>query len=73
MIANQSGGKYFRATNETELKDIYDEIDQLEKTKIEQNVFKRYNDEFEWLVWIGLGILLLELLLGLTFLKTMPG
>lgn len=73
MIAKESGGKYFRATNETELKDIYDEIDQLEKTKIEQNVFKRYNDEFEWLVWIGLGILLLELLLSFTLLKTMPG
>ncbi len=48
-IAKETEGKYFRATDNTELKAIYDEIDKLEKTKIEE--FKYYNYQEIYDVW----------------------
>jgi Ca-activated chloride channel family protein len=72
-IARETGGNYYRATDETELRKVYDEIDKLEKTKVEWNVFKRYSEEFEWFVWMGLGLFILELVLRYTLLKTLPG
>lgn len=39
-------GKYFRAVDKQSLENIYSEIDKLEKTEIEINVYKRYKDEF---------------------------
>lgn len=46
QIANETGGKYFRATDEKKLKAIYDEIDALEKTKIETFQHQRKNELF---------------------------
>jgi len=71
-IARDTGGLYFRAKDENELRQVYDEIDALEKTEIELNVFKRYSEEFEWLVFIGLGLFIFELFLRITILKTLP-
>lgn len=71
-IARETGGVYFRATNEEELKQVYDSIDKLEKTEIEFNVFKRYSEEFIWFVWFGFAVFLIEILLRMTVLKTMP-
>lgn len=71
-IARETGGVYYRATNEEELKKVYEEIDALEKTEIELNVFKRYNEEFSFFVVIGFLLILLEILLRLTILRTMP-
>jgi Ca-activated chloride channel family protein len=71
-IARETGGLYFRAKDETELQQVYNEIDALEKTKVELNVFKRYSEEFEWFVLFGFGLFLLEILLRFTILKTMP-
>jgi len=71
-IAKETGGKYYRATNIEELIQVYEEIDALEKTEIELNVFKRYSEEFGIFVLIGLLIFLFEILLRLTILKTMP-
>jgi len=71
-IADMTGGIYFRADNETTLKSIYDQIDQLEKTEIEVNVFKRYSEEFRFFFVIGLILVLLEILLRFTFLRTIP-
>ncbi|MEM9549464.1 MAG: VWA domain-containing protein, partial [Bacteroidota bacterium] len=45
-ISRNTGGRYFRATDRDDLENIYAEIDRLEKTEIEVNVFKRYEDEF---------------------------
>ncbi len=72
QIAGLTGGKYFRATNENSLKRIYDEIDRLEKTKIEVTTFKRYSEEYYRFVWLGLALLLLEILLQYTLLRTIP-
>jgi len=71
-IARETGAVYYRATNEEELKKVYEEIDSLEKTEIELNVFKRYSDEFFWFAFAGLLLILLELALRLTILRIMP-
>jgi len=71
-ISTLTGGKYFRATNEAGLQNIYAEIDALEKTEIEISVFKRYSEEFRRFLLIGLFLLLLEFLLKNTFLRSIP-
>lgn len=71
-VSNLTGGKYYRATNEQNLQRIYDEIDRLEKTKIEVNVFKRYSEEFRKFLIFGFILLFLEWLLKNTFLRTLP-
>lgn len=58
-IAETTGGQYYRARDREELESIYDEIDRLEKTDIEINVFKRFNDKYRgFAMWsmILLGI-----------------
>lgn len=71
-IASMTGGKYFRAADEATLKNIYDQIDQLEKTEIEVNVFKRYSEEYRRFFNIGLFLFLLEILLSFSILRTIP-
>jgi Ca-activated chloride channel family protein len=71
-IADQTGGKYFRATDNHSLKAIYDEIDTMEKTKIEVTQFRRYSEEFYAPAMAGGGLLLLEVLLGLTIFRKFP-
>ena len=61
-IASVTGGKYFRATNNRALKQIYAEIDKLEKTRIEVKSYRSYTELFYAWAWIGLAGLLLELL-----------
>jgi Ca-activated chloride channel family protein len=69
-IATQTKGKYFRATDNTSLKDIYDEIDKLEKTKIEEFKYYNYQEMYRSLVLLALGLLLLEFLLRNTLFKS---
>ena len=64
--------RYYRATDEAMLNRIYDEIDQLEKTEMEVNVFKRYKDIFRIPLMIALALLFLEFLLRQTVLRTLP-
>ena len=71
-IADLTEGKYFRATDEQSLEQIYNDIDQLEKTEIEVTTIKRYSEEFHRFVILGLIFLLLEFLLRYTVLRTIP-
>jgi len=71
-IAVLTDGKYYRATNEESLQQIYDEIDQLEKTEIEISVFKRYSEEYRPFALMALVLVLIEVLLRMTIFKTMP-
>jgi Ca-activated chloride channel family protein len=57
-IAAMTGGRFYRAYSAADLSQIYDEIDQLEKTKVELTSYKRSTDYFQWLVGLA-GILLL--------------
>ncbi len=69
-IAQVTGGKYFRATNNSKLAAIYDEINKLEKTEIEEFKFYNYEEKFRLFVWIAGLILLLELLLRYTIFRS---
>lgn len=69
-IAASTKGKYFRATNNKKLKDIYKEIDKLEKTEIEEFKFYNYEEKFRGLVVIAGLLLLLELLLRFTLFRS---
>ena len=71
-IADQTGGKYFRATDDRKLKAIYEEIDLLEKTKIEVTQFRRHKEEFYTAAMIGGLFLLLEFALSQTLFRKIP-
>ena len=71
-MADMTGGKYFRATDNAKLKAIYDEINQLEKSRVEVLEHISYHELF--LVWVlaALGLLLAEFLLSNLVLKRIP-
>ncbi len=71
-MAEMTGGRYFRATDKAKLQAIYDEINQLEKSKVEVTEHISYHELFlEW-VLAALGLLLLEFLLSNLVLKRIP-
>lgn len=72
QIASSTNGKYFRATDEESLLQIYNDIDQLEKSEIEVTTIKRYSEEFHQLVLLGLIFLFLEFILRYTLLRSIP-
>ena len=69
-IASETEGKYFRATNNASLKEIYAEIDTLEKTKIEEFKYYNYQEKYRIFVFLGIGFLLLEFILKNTLFKS---
>jgi len=69
-IAKETEGKYFRATDNSKLKAIYNEIDKLEKTKIEEFKYYNYTEKYRLLVFIAGIFLLLEFLLKNTLFKS---
>ena len=69
-IADATGGKYFRATNNEKLKEIYKEINKLEKTDVEEFKFYNYEEKFRPLVLLAIGLLLMELLLRFTIFRS---
>ena len=72
QIAQETGGKYFRATDNNKLKQIYSEIDRMEKTIIEVTEFRRKGEKFLPLVLAGLLLLLAEGISRYSFLKSIP-
>lgn len=69
-IAERTGGAYFRAEDEKALGQIYEQIDELEKTEITMSSYMEYSEKFRWFVIPALGLLLLEvILLGTRFRK----
>ncbi|PNQ75451.1 aerotolerance regulator BatA [Hanstruepera neustonica] len=69
-IATATGGKYFRATDNKKLAEIYDEINKLEKTEIEEFKFYNYEEKFRPLVILAGLLLALELLLRVTIFRS---
>jgi len=65
QMAQMTGGLYFRATDNAKLSDIYDQIDKLEKSKVESTQFDNFNDLVMWFALPALFLLILE-----TFLRT---
>ncbi|MEM6398360.1 MAG: VWA domain-containing protein [Bacteroidota bacterium] len=71
-IADHTGGRYFRARNRQELNDIYDDIDQLERTEIETSAYRTYDEYFGYFLGLGLMILVIELVLRYAILRVVP-
>lgn len=71
-ISDMTGGKYFRATDKDKLKAVYDEINQLEKSKIEVTEHISYHELFLTWVLAALGLLMAEFLLSNLVLKRIP-
>lgn len=71
-IAEMTGGQYFRATDNRSLKAIYDEIDELEKTRIEVKAYRSYTELFYSWTIVGLIALLLEFGLSSSLLRKLP-
>lgn len=71
QISTMTNGKYFRAVDRTSLENIYAEIDRLEKTEIEINIYKRYKEVFRPFLYIGLFFITLWWILSQTIFKTL--
>jgi Ca-activated chloride channel family protein len=71
-IANKTGGKYFRAESTADLRGVYKEIDQLEKTEREEQRYLQYHDMFQTFLAVGLALLALDLVLNYTLLRKLP-
>ncbi|MDQ3050970.1 MAG: VWA domain-containing protein [Bacteroidota bacterium] len=72
QISDATDGQYFRATNNNKLKDIYAEIDKMEKTKVEVTEFRRYTEEYFPLALLAAAFFILEITLRLTLLRSLP-
>ena len=68
-IAQVTKGRYFRATNNQKLQQIYDEINQMETTKIEEFKYTEVDEKFRWWVLVAGFLLLLEFVLKHTLLR----
>lgn len=71
-MAQMTGGRYFRATNKSKLADIFDEIDQMEKTKMNIREFSRKEEEYLPFVLAALAFLLLHIIIKNTILRNIP-
>ena len=71
-IAAVTGAQYYRATSNSKLKDVYEEIDKLEKTKLNVKEFSKREENYQLFARIAFLCILLELLLRNTLLKKIP-
>ena len=71
-IAAKTGGKYYRADNAEKFRQIYDEIDKLEKTEASIKKYTQFKELFPWVAAAGLALLLIELVLGQTAFRRLP-
>ncbi|UYQ93075.1 VWA domain-containing protein [Chitinophaga horti] len=72
QIAKETGGQYFRATDNRSLENIYQEIDKLERTKVEITSYKRFAEHFFPLAILALACILLETVLRYTIFRRLP-
>lgn len=71
-MATETGGKFWRATTSQGLKQVFNTIDRLEKTKIEVNKFVQYDEKFYIYLLIGVFSYILSVFLGRTLLRRSP-
>ncbi|MBR1940608.1 MAG: VWA domain-containing protein [Bacteroidaceae bacterium] len=72
QIANIADGQYYRATSNSKLKEVYDEIDKLEKTKISVKQFSKRNEEYKYFALAAFLCIMLEILLRHAVLRRIP-
>jgi Ca-activated chloride channel homolog len=71
-IAKTTGGKYFNATNTEALRNVYADIDRLEKTTSEGRLYTEYQEFFPFALFPGLGLIVLELIFAGTRFRSLP-
>ncbi len=71
-IADNTGGKYFRATDNKVLENIFNEIDALEKTQMDVRHFSHTEDNYMMWAWLALAFFAIEMLLRYTVLRSIP-
>jgi len=71
-IATQTGGQYFRATDNQSLEQIYSQIDKMEKSKVEITTFHHYSEKFYPFIFAALALLFVEIVLRFTLFKKFP-
>jgi Ca-activated chloride channel family protein len=71
-IADETGGKYFRAMDKEGLKNIYKQIDNMEKIKVEVKTTQRFEERYLPFILAALGFLLLEVILRYTLFRKFP-
>ena len=71
-IAEATGGRYFRATDKQSLRDIYNEIDKLERTKLNVQQYQEYEELYQLFALLAILVLMIELLLRYTVLRRIP-
>ena len=71
-IAGKTDGEFYRATNTEKLREVYREIDKLEKTKMKVSSYSKRYEAFGMFLWIAVLALIVEILLRATVLKRIP-
>lgn len=71
-IADNTNGKYFRATDNKVLENIFNEIDALEKTQMDVRHFSHTEDNYMMWAWLALAFFVIEMLLRYTVLRSIP-
>ncbi len=71
-VAEKTGGAYFRATDNEALRQIYAQIGELEKTKVEERSYTDYEERYALFLWPAFGLILFEILLSSTRLRRIP-
>lgn len=72
QIADETNGKYFRATNNKVLAEVFEEIDKLEKTRMDVRHFTHTEDDYMLFAWIAFALIFVELLLRYTVTRSIP-
>jgi Ca-activated chloride channel family protein len=72
QIAEMTGGKYFRATDNKKLKAIYQEIDKMEKSRVEVRSYRRHTELFYSFALIACFVLLVDAGLSQTYFRKIP-
>ena len=72
QISEETGGKYFRAQKNTDLSEVYKEIDQMERSKLNVKQFNKYEEHYEPFALAALVLFVMELLLRFFVLRRIP-
>lgn len=72
QIASATGGLFYQASSKQKLRDIYEDINKLEKSKLKVLNYDRHYEAYQYFAWAALACLLLEILLRLTWLRRLP-
>jgi Ca-activated chloride channel family protein len=71
-VAAMTGGRYFRATDSESLRHIFDEINRLVKTTVQQVVYRRFDEAYRWPLGLGLLALAFEIVVSATLAVRVP-